>query len=109
MLWLGGALAVRDTVIQTVAGHPDIPNTILGQVGLYEKDFIFSRDILSASYNPFAVYVFNNGFGVIKPGKLVVFDNVANSVIQEKGTPSEADLDQGKAYMQRVYWDFNSR
>jgi phosphoglycerol transferase MdoB-like AlkP superfamily enzyme len=109
MLWLGGALAVRDTIIHTVAGHPDIPNTILGQFGLYEKDFIFSRDILSANYNPFAVYVFNNGFGVVKPDKLVVFDNVANSVIQEKGMPSEEDLNHGKAYMQRVYWDFNSR
>ncbi len=109
MLWLGGALSVRDTVIQTVAGHPDIPNTILGQFGMFEKDFRFSRDILSASYNPFAVYVFNNGFGVIKPGKLVIFDNVANRVIRDNGKPSVEDLDHGKAYMQQVYWDFNSR
>lgn len=109
MLWLGGALSVRDTVIQTVSGHPDIPNTILGQFGIYEKEFVFSRDILNASYKPFAVYVFNNGFGVVKPGKLVVFDNIGNSVVQEKGSPSETDLEQGKAYMQKLYWDFNSR
>ena len=53
---------------------------------MHEKEFIFSRDILSAAYNnPFAVYVFNNGFGVVKPGKLVVFDNVGNSVIRGRG------------------------
>ena len=109
MLWLGGALAKRDTVIHTLAGHPDIPNTILSQLDLYNKEFIFSHDILSSSYKPFAVFVFNNGFGVVKNNGLTVFDNVANRIIQEKGSPTAEDLDQGKAYMQRLYWDFNSR
>ena len=40
---------------------------------------------------------------------VLVFDNIANRVIQEDGTPSQEDLDEGKAYMQRLYWDFNSR
>ncbi len=109
MLWLGGAIAKQDTVIHTVGGHPDIPNTILGQFGMFDKDFIFSHDILSYNYKPFAVFVYNNGFGVVKSGKIVVFDNIANRVIQEEGSPSAEDLDEGKAYMQRLYWDFNSR
>lgn len=109
MLWLGGALSVSDTVIQKISGHPDIPNTILGQFGIYDKDFIFSRDIFNSSYDPLAVYVFNNGFGVVEPGKLVIFDNIANSVVREEGNPTEADLDLGKAFMQKLYWDFNSR
>ena len=109
MLWLGGAIAKKDTVIHTVGGHPDIPNTILGQFGMYDAEFIFSHDILSRNYNPFAVFVYNNGFGVVKPGGVWVFDNIANRVILKDGTLSEEDLDEGKAYMQRLYWDFNSR
>jgi len=109
MLWLGGAIAKHDTIIHTVGGHPDIPNTILGQFGMFDKNFIFSHDMLSNNYKPFAVFVYNNGFGVVKSGKIVVFDNIANRVIQEEGSPSAEDLDEGKAYMQRLYWDFNSR
>jgi phosphoglycerol transferase MdoB-like AlkP superfamily enzyme len=109
MLWLGGAIAKKDTVIHTIGGHPDIPNTILGQFGMYDNNFIFSHDILSSNYKPFAVFVYNNGFGVVKSGTVLVFDNIANRIIQEDGTPSTEDLDEGKAYMQRLYWDFNSR
>ena len=65
--------------------------------------------MLSSNYKPFAVFVYNNGFGVVKSGRVVVFDNIANRVIQEDGTPASEDLDEGKAYMQRLYWDFNSR
>ena len=32
MLWLGGALSVQDTVIQTVAGHPDIREHHIGTI-----------------------------------------------------------------------------
>jgi phosphoglycerol transferase MdoB-like AlkP superfamily enzyme len=109
MLWLGGAIAKSDTVIHTVAGHPDIPNTILGQLGMHNDDFVFSHDILSRNYNPFAVFVYNNGFGLVKTGGVLVFDNIANRIIQEKGIKSTDDLDEGKAYMQKLYWDFNSR
>jgi phosphoglycerol transferase MdoB-like AlkP superfamily enzyme len=109
MLWLGGAIAKQDTVIHTIGGHPDIPNTILGQLGMFDKNFIFSHDILSNNYEPFAVFVYNNGFGVVKSGKILVFDNIANRVIHQDGSPSAEDLDEGKAYMQRLYWDFNSR
>lgn len=109
MLWLGGALARRDSVIHTVACHPDIPNTILGQLDLFNNDFIFSHNIFSPSYKPFAVYVYNNGFGIVKADKVLVFDNIANKIIQEKGSPQRTDLEEGKAYMQKLYWDFNSR
>lgn len=109
LLWLGGVLTKRDTVIHTVAGHPDIANTILGQVGMYDRNFMFSHNILSSSYDPFAVFVFNNGFGLVRPDRLFVFDNVSQRIIQEKGKPAGQDLEEGKAYIQKLYWDYNSR
>lgn len=108
MLWLGGALAKSDTVIHTVAGQPDIANTILSQVNMYDPAFIFSHDIFARNYDPFAVYVFNNGFGMIRPDRKFIYDNFANKPILEEGT-TEKDVEEGKAYMQKMYWDYNSR
>jgi phosphoglycerol transferase MdoB-like AlkP superfamily enzyme len=108
MLWVGGAIAARDTVIHTIAGHTDIANTVLGQFGWQDDKFIFSNNMLSPQYNPFAVFVFNNGFGLLQPGKLLVYDNTAKAVIADEGN-SPTDLEYGKAFMQKLYWDFNLR
>jgi hypothetical protein len=109
MLWLGGALNVKDTVIHSVATQTDIPNTILAQFGLKSDEFKFGQNILSPSYNPFAIFVFNNGFGMVKDKGLFVYDNVSNAVIQQTGTVDQDDVSEGKAYLQKLYWDFNSR
>lgn len=109
MLWLGGALTVRDTVITTLSGHTDIPNTILAQVDRYDPSFIFSHNILSEKYDPFAMYIFNNGFGFMRPDKRLVFDHNANNFIEETEGITEADRESAKAYMQRLYTDYNSR
>ena len=55
------------------------------------------------------MYLYNNGFGMIKPGRLFVYDNVSNSIIQQAGNVQEKDLSEGKAFVQTLYWDFNSR
>lgn len=109
MLWLGGALSVSDTVIHSVACQTDIPNTVLAQFGLDGDEFKFGQNILGNAYNPFAVYLYNNGFGMIKPDRLFVYDNVSNSIIQHDGNVREDDLSEGKAFIQTLYWDFNSR
>jgi phosphoglycerol transferase MdoB-like AlkP superfamily enzyme len=109
MLWLGGALNVRDTVVHAVATQTDIPNTVLAQFNLSADEFKFGQNILGSSYNPFAVYVFNNGFGMIRENGLFVYDNVSDAVIQKKGDYKDDHLLEGKAYMQKLYWDFNSR
>lgn len=109
MLWLGGALTTRDTVIHTLSEQTDIANTILGQFDMYNEDFTFSRNILATTSDSFVVFIYNNGFGLIKNGKRAVYDNVSNAYSIEEGTFSPEELEQGKAYMQKLYWDFNSR
>jgi phosphoglycerol transferase MdoB-like AlkP superfamily enzyme len=109
MLWLGGALNAADTVIHSVSCQTDIPNTILAQFGMDAHEFKFGQNILGNNFNPFAVYLYNNGFGMIRPGRLFVYDNVSNSIIQQAGNVQEEDLSEGKAFVQTLYWDFNSR
>lgn len=110
MIWLGGALSVRDTVVSTLGCHADIANTILGQVDLRDRSFSFSHDLFDKSYvNPFAVFVYNNGYGFKTDSTLSVFDTIGKTYISEEGNPSQYEKDLGKAYMQKLYWDFNSR
>jgi len=110
MLWLGGALTKQDTVVSTLGCHADIANTILGQVNLRDRSFIFSHDLFDSSYkNPIAVYVYNNGYGFKTDSTLAVFDTVGKTYILEEGSPTDYEKDLGKAYMQKLYSDFNSR
>jgi len=110
MIWLGGALTVKDTVVSTLGCHADIANTILGQVDMRDRSFIFSHDMFDASYkNPFAVFVYNNGYGFKTDSTLNVFDTIGENYIREDGNPSDYEKALGKAYMQKLYWDFNSR
>lgn len=44
MLWLGGALAVRDTVIHRIGSQSDIPNTLLAQLGIVHSQYRWSKD-----------------------------------------------------------------
>jgi phosphoglycerol transferase MdoB-like AlkP superfamily enzyme len=109
MLWLGGALTKTDTIVHSVASQTDIPNTILAQFDLDATPFKFGQNILSPSYNPFAIFVFNNGFGMVRQNRLFVYDNHSNSIIQNDGEIQPDDLNEGKAYIQTLYWDYNSR
>lgn len=110
MLWLGGALNVKDTVVSTLGCHADIANTILGQVDMRDRTFSFSHDLFDKSYqNPFAVFVYNNGYGFKTDSTLYVFDTVGETYLREEGNPSDHEKNMGKAYIQKLYWDFNSR
>ena len=110
MLWIGGALAKKDTVITTLGSHCDIPNTLLGQLDLHQRDFEFGNDLLNTSYkNPFVVFVYNNGYGFKTDSTTYVFDTIGENYVLEEGKPSDYEKELGKAYMQRLYSDFNSR
>jgi phosphoglycerol transferase MdoB-like AlkP superfamily enzyme len=109
MLWLGGALTVTDTVIHTVGGHTDIPNTVLGQVGVRTGLFPFGQDMLNSEHRPFAIYIFNNGFGWVQPDGVAVYDNVLGKPVQVHDGHTGMDLLPARAYVQKLYSDFNSR
>jgi phosphoglycerol transferase MdoB-like AlkP superfamily enzyme len=109
MLWLGGALTVADTVIHSVGGHTDIANTLLGQVGVRTELFPFGQDMLNSDYNPFTVFLFNNGFGMVTPEGVTVYDNVLGKAVRLDEGVSETNLLSGRAYVQKLYSDFNSR
>ncbi len=107
MLWLGGALAIQDSTIQTFGGQTDISNTLLSQVGSPSADFTFSKNLLAANSPSFAFYIFNNGFGYVSPINENIYDFDLQNYLKNQGDTTELPL--GKAYMQKLFLDYNKR
>lgn len=107
LLWLGGALAKRDTVIHTLGSQNDIAPTLLGQWGAQSHPYTFSKDLLAERLKPFAVYAFTNGFGYIFDEGEFIYDFDLKGYYQENGPAEERQL--GEAYMQALFLDYNQR
>ena len=109
MLWLGGALSVKDTVITTIGSQTDIPKTLLKQLDVNSDAYDFSKNLFSKKPGSFAFYSFNNGFGFVGEEYELVYDLNAQEFMTENGAIDQNRLDWSKAYMQRVFTDFNDR
>jgi phosphoglycerol transferase MdoB-like AlkP superfamily enzyme len=108
MLWIGGAISKRDTVVHTISNQTDIANTLLAQLDKPHKEFNFSKNILSDKVNSFAVYFFNDGYGFIKPDQYIVYDNPGKQFLKSVNT-NEKDLNVSKAYQQVLFEDYNKK
>ncbi len=106
MLWLGGALNTRDTVVHSFGNQTDIANTVLAQIDQPVADFAFSKDLL-AQPMPFAIYIFHNGYGYIDPDTEFIYDFDLGNYTQPVASQEKEML--GRAYMQRLFKDYNRR
>lgn len=107
MLWLGGVIGKPDR-IKTYAGHTDIANTVLNQIGIGTSyDYSFSKNILADTVNSFAMYVFTNGYGYVSPTNENIYDFDLNNYLKQEGNKKELPL--GKAYMQKLFDDYNKK
>jgi phosphoglycerol transferase MdoB-like AlkP superfamily enzyme len=106
MLWLGGALAVRDTIVPEIGSQVDLAATLLAQLNLPHTDFKWSKNILSTDYQPFAYFAFQNGFGFVQKNNRYVLDTEGGFFLQKEGVVDSLDLRKGKAFLQMSYQDY---
>ncbi len=108
MLWLGGALTVKDSVINKVGNQFDMPLTLALQLNMKNR-FIFSKDLLSTGSSSFAFYTYNEGFGFITDTTTAVYDIKLKQNVLEKGNNPERAARLGKSFLQVLYDDYLSR
>jgi phosphoglycerol transferase MdoB-like AlkP superfamily enzyme len=107
LLFLGGALNKTDSVIHTIGSQTDLGTTLLNQLGSNSTSFHFGKNLLSKDVNPFAVYIFNNGFGYIDAQNEFIYDFDFKKYLKQSGPDEEKKW--GEAYIQSLFSDYNKR
>ena len=108
MLWIGGALAVRDSVITSPGNQYDLPYMLLNQEGI-KSNFKFSKDLLSEGSRSFAFYTFNEGFAFITDSSRVVYDIRMKGSIMTTGINPGLAEKYGKSLLQSLFDDYLGR
>ncbi len=106
MLWLGGALAVQDSVCSTYSSQVDLPFTLLNQLGIDAGHYALSNSLFRSDSNDFAQYMFNNGFGIVNRSGHLLYDYNQNKPISS--TIRQADQIQllGKSITQQSFENY---
>jgi phosphoglycerol transferase MdoB-like AlkP superfamily enzyme len=109
MLWLGGALAVRDPVITVVGSQVDVSPTLLAQLGLAHAQYKWGKNLLAADVQPFAFFSYLDGFGWVDARGRLVYGYNTRQVMQRTPGANEGSVRAGEAYQRLSYQDFLGR
>jgi phosphoglycerol transferase MdoB-like AlkP superfamily enzyme len=109
MLWLGGALAVRDTVITVVGSQVDVAPTLLAQLNLSHASFRWGKNLLAADVQPFAFFSYLDGFGWVDARGRLVYSYNTHQVMQRTPGADERAVRAGEAYQRLTYQNFLGR
>ena len=80
MIWLGGALAMSDTVIDNYLSQNDIPLLLCNQLEVDGSDFTFSKDILAGSPS-WGFYAYNDGVGYVTDNEKFIYDRPSKKLM----------------------------
>lgn len=108
MVWTGGAIQ-KKSVVHKIGNQTDIANTLLGQLDKPSPDLIFSKDLFGNKTTDFAMYIFNDGYGYIDNDRYIIYDNPGRQYLRKDGVQQDDELNYAKAYIQRLYSDYNSK
>ncbi|MDD3039841.1 LTA synthase family protein [Bacteroides sp.] len=108
LIMIGGAIK-EPQIVDTYGSQIDIPATLLSQLGLPHDDFAFSKNILNPSSPHFGYFTETSLFGMVTPENQLVFNLDANKIQVDEGTAKGANLEKGKAYLQKLYDDLAKR
>ena len=108
LILIGGAVK-GPRVVDTYASQIDIAATLLSQLGLPHDDFTFSKNIFNPSSPHFGYFTEPTLFGMVTAENQLVYNLDANTVQIDEGTEKGANLEKGKAFLQKLYDDLAKR
>ncbi len=109
MLWTGGALNVKDTIISKVGGQTDMVRTLLSQIDVDSSGFPFSKNILDEESNSFAFFDFPDGMGIVEDSLFQVYDNHIERFLHMENAINRRDSLKAKAFLQVLSNDHKKR
>ena len=109
MLWLGGALVKKDTIIDNISSQTDFAYSLLPLLGGDHSSFTWGKNIFANSDQHFTHYVYNKGFGLISKKGIVVYDYIKKENVVEEGTDLSKLQDLGLSLTQQSFQDYLDR
>lgn len=106
LLFFGGALIPRGSIISRIGSQQDLSRTLLEQLDINADDFNFSRNLLSEPSEHFAEFFYNDGFTLVNERGHVAFDNSSQRFLARSPLITDEDVLLGKAIMQTTYQDY---
>ena len=106
MLWLGGALAVKDSVITKTCSQTDIPKTLMSLLSMESESFLYSKNIFDADSKSGAFYTFNEGISFVSGKDELVFDHISKNLLRRTAGIKEQQVTLAKAHLQATYQDY---
>ena len=108
MIWTGGALEQSGMEVNTYCSQADLAATLLAQMGIENRDFIFSHDIFDPNQPHYAFWTWNNAFGLKDHEGKIIYDLTGEKMIQSEG-PAPLYEQVGKAIVQTIHQDIRKR
>lgn len=108
LILIGGALKEAQ-VVEAYGSQIDIAATLLSQLGLPHDEFTFSKNMLNPKVPHFGYFTQPNLFGMITPENQLIYNLDAKAVQMDEGTAKGANLEKGKAFLQKLYDDLAKR
>ena len=108
MLWLGGAVT-EPRRMDILMNQSDIPATLLSQMGIQHKDFLWSRNVLSRTYTyPFVYCNYPAGMLFADSTGISIYDINGDAVMMEQPNDNGQRILRAKAILQTSYDQLNN-
>lgn len=99
---VGGAVK-EPRRIETIGSQIDISATLLGLLGAEHTRFLYSKDMLDPKAPHFAFFTFPDVMGFVDEDNKVIWDNNVQMPIVDEGKQRGKNIDNAKAYLQKLY------
>lgn len=105
LILYGGALATPRSRVDKPASQTDISATLLSMIGLPHESLRYSRDILSPSTTPVAVFTEPSLIGIVTPSDTLVYNPDADAVIYSSTPSGDTSplLNSARAFLRDLY------
>lgn len=107
MIFTGGVMQVRDSVVNTLGSQTDMVATLFAQLGMNASAFHYSKNLLDPTTVPFAFYAFTNAAAVITENGPYIYDLKTKKPIGANTNTRDGEL--LKAYLQTIDRDFKEK
>ena len=105
LIMVGGAVQEARRV-EVIGSQHDLAATLLAQLQIDHHQFTFSKDMLDETAPHFAFFTVSDAFGFVTTENRIIYDNKAERVVWDDGG-KKVNLEQGKAYLQKLYDQIN--